>query len=112
MMKIDKTYQKVCQIEEIPVNTGVCALVDGKQVAVYRVGENDALYAMDNFDPFAKANVLSRGIVGCKGGIPKVASPIYKQQFNLETGECLDDPETTIPVYEVREQDGGVFVAA
>ena len=59
--------------------------------------------------PISKANVLSR-IVGSKDGIPKVASPIYKQQFNLETGECLDDPNTSLQVYEVREQDGKVFV--
>ena len=109
-MKTERAFQQVCNLEEIPRNTGVCALVGGKQVTIYRIGEENCLYAMDNYDPFSKANVLSRGIVGSKDGIPKVASPIYKQQFNLETGECLDDPNTRLQVYEVREQDGKVFV--
>ena len=106
------TYHKVCMIEEIPRNTGVCALVDGKQIAIFRVGEENHLYAIDNMDPFSKANVLSRGIVGSKGGTPKVASPIYKQQFNLESGECLDDSTKSVNSYPIREQDGAIYVSA
>jgi nitrite reductase (NADH) small subunit len=111
-MNIEKTYHKVCNLDEIPLNTGVCALVEGRQVAIYRVGAGNSLYALDNYDPFSRANVLSRGIVGSKGGVPKVASPVYKQQFSLETGECLDDPATVLKVYPVRQLDGAVFVGA
>ncbi len=105
-------FHKICSLEEVPRNTGVCALVDGKQIAVFRVGEEDSLYAIDNHDPFSKANVLSRGIVGSKGGEPKVASPVYKQQFSLRTGQCLDEPETTVSTYPIREQDGQVYLSA
>lgn len=105
-------FHKICSLEEVPRNTGVCALVDGKQIAVFRVGEEDSLYAIDNHDPFSKANVLSRGIVGSKGDEPKVASPVYKQQFSLRTGQCLDDPETTVSTYPIREQDGQVYLSA
>ena len=105
-------FHKICSLEEVPRNTGVCALVDSKQIAVFRVGEEDALYAIDNHDPFSKANVLSRGIVGSKGGEPKVASPVYKQQFSLRTGQCLDDPKTTVRTYPIREQDGQVYLSA
>lgn len=104
-------FHRICTIQDIPLNAGVCALVDGKQIAVFRVGQENAFYAIDNYDPFSKANVLSRGIVGTKDGIPKVASPIYKQQFCLETGECFDDPEHAVRKYPVREQDGEVFVS-
>jgi nitrite reductase (NADH) small subunit len=98
----------VCQLEQILPNSGVCALVAGQQIAIFRTGKG--LYAIDNYDPFSKAYVLSRGIVGDRNGIPKVASPIYKQNFNLQTGECFDDPTVKLLVYPVRVADGQVQV--
>lgn len=100
----------VCLLSAIKPNTGVCALIDSQQVAIFRVGEGDKLYAISNYDPFSKAYVLSRGIVGDRNGILKVASPIYKQNFNLATGECLDDPNVTIPCFPVRVVDGRIQV--
>ncbi len=91
----------VCSLDDILPNTGVCALVEGQQVAIFRVGQ-DELYAIDNCDPFSKAYVLSRGIVGDRNGIPKVASPIYKQNFNLKTGECLDDALVSVRTFAVQ----------
>jgi nitrite reductase (NADH) small subunit len=76
-------WTTICPIERILPNTGVCALVNGKQIAVFRVGDGMDVYAIDNYDPFSKTYVLSRGIVGDRNGIPKVASPIYKQNFSL-----------------------------
>lgn len=101
----DRPWTHVCRLDEIIPNTGVCCLVGLEQVAVFRVGESEELYAVSNFDPFSRANVLSRGIVGDKTGRPKVASPIYKQNFLLETGECLDDPGVKLSTYEVRVRD-------
>jgi nitrite reductase (NADH) small subunit len=79
-------------------------------VAIFRYGDGEEVYAMSNYDPFSKANVLSRGIVGDKKGIAKVASPIYKQNFNLATGQCLDDETVTIPTYKVKVVDGRILV--
>ena len=73
---------------------------------------DDELFAISNFDPFSSAFVLSRGIVGSRGARLKVASPIYKQSFDLRTGECLDDTSVTIPTYAIRVVDGRVQVAA
>jgi nitrite reductase (NADH) small subunit len=95
------SWLTVCTLEDILSNTGVCALVEGQQVAIFRVGQ-DELYAIDNLDPFSKAYVLSRGIVGDRGGIPKVASPIYKQNFNLKTGECFDDASVSVKTFAVQ----------
>jgi nitrite reductase (NADH) small subunit len=92
----------VCTLDDIVPNTGVCALVGRRQIAVVRVGEGRDLYAIGNFDPFSKAFVLSRGIVGDRQGVPKIASPIYKQSFDLRTGVCLDDTTVTVPIYPVR----------
>ena len=101
---------EVCGADEVLPDTGVAALVDGKQVAIVRVGEGDDFYAIGNFDPFSKAFVLARGIVGDREGVPKIASPIYKQNFDLRTGQCLDDPKVAVPAYPVRVERGRVQV--
>jgi nitrite reductase (NADH) small subunit len=99
----------VCALDDILPNTGVCALLGGKQVALFRIGDEE-VYALSNFDPFSQAFVLSRGIVGDRGGVPKVASPIFKQNFNLRTGQCLDDPKVAVRSYPARVQRGRVEV--
>ncbi|MEM8676784.1 MAG: nitrite reductase small subunit NirD [Cyanobacteria bacterium P01_G01_bin.67] len=101
-------WQPVCQINDIQPNTGVCALFHDQQVAIFRVGATDQVYALSNYDPFSKAYVLSRGLVGDRQGIIKVAAPIYKQNINLQTGEYLDNPEIQIPTYPVRVVEGEV----
>ena len=99
---------KICRLEEIVPNTGVGALVHGHQIAVFRV--EDRVYAIDNFDPFSKANVLSRGIVGDLAGEIVVASPVYKQHFSLATGQCIEDPDVRVTVHRASIEDGYVVV--
>jgi assimilatory nitrate reductase catalytic subunit len=105
---------KICKLEDIVRNTGVCALVDGEQVAVFRVGNgglaDDSVHAVGNLDPFSRANVLSRGIVGDIKGELVVASPIYKQHFSLVSGLCLEDDSVRIPVYAARVEGGFVWI--
>ena len=105
------TWVDVCPLAAIAPNTGVCALVEGEQVAVFRVGYGAEVYAIANYDPFSKAFVLSRGIVGDRNGVLKVASPIYKQNFSLLTGQCLDDETVKIPTFTVRVVEDMVQVA-
>ena len=103
-------WTTICSLERILPNTGVCALINDRQVAIFRVGEGIDVYAIDNYDPFSKAYVLSRGIVGDRNGIPKVASPIYKQNFSLLTGECLDDATVKLQTFSTQVVDGQVQV--
>lgn len=105
------TWQDVCGYDELVPDRGVCALVAGQQVALFRVSPTDELFALSNHDPFSGANVMSRGIVGSRGDVFKVASPMYKQSFDLRTGECLDDPAVALAVHLVRQRDGRVEVA-
>jgi nitrite reductase (NADH) small subunit len=110
---INSTTQQwttICPLERILPNTGVCALINDRQIAVFRVGEGQDVYAIENYDPFSKAYVLARGIVGDRQGIPKVASPIYKQNFSLITGECLDDSTVKLQTFLVQVIDGQVQV--
>ncbi|HZN16518.1 MAG TPA: nitrite reductase small subunit NirD [Acidimicrobiales bacterium] len=104
------TWFDVCAADDLVPERGACVLVAGRQVAVFLVGRE--LFAVGNHDPFSGANVISRGIVGSRGETPKVASPMYKQSFDLRTGECLDDPSVTLPTFPVRARAGRVEVAS
>ncbi|MGI5180733.1 nitrite reductase small subunit NirD [Dactylosporangium sp. CA-152071] len=101
----------VCPFPRLEPERGVAALVDGAQVALFRTYDGD-VHAIGNLDPISGAAVLSRGIVGSRGDVPTVASPMHKQAFDLRSGECLDQPGVRVPVYPVRVRDGLVEVAA
>ena len=101
----------VCRLEDIVPNTGVCALVGGRQIAVFRL-DDGSVHAVDNHDPFSRANVLSRGIVGDVKGELVVASPVYKQHFRLATGECIEEPGVRIAVFRTRVEGGFILVQA
>ena len=104
---------EICKIDDIIPETGVCALVNGEQVAIFRT-HHDEVYAMHNFDPFSQANVISRGLLGsCEIDGQKVryvASPMYKQRFDLATGKCIDDEQVALKSYAVTVSHGAVFI--
>lgn len=100
----------VCALEDIWPNSGAAALISSTQIAIVRVGDSDTVYALSNFDPFSEAFVIARGIVGDRAGRAKIASPIFKQSFDLETGVCLDDSQVVLTTYPVRVRDGRVEV--
>jgi len=107
-----RTWTAVCEVATVPKAFGVAALLSGgEQVAVFRT-EADEVYAIGNIDPIAGAAVLSRGIVGDAGGVPVVASPIYKERYGLRTGACLDDESVSVPSYPVRVTDGVIHVGS
>ena len=108
----DTHWTPVCRLEDILPGGGRCALVGGRQVAVFRVAGR--VFALSNFDPFTRANVLSRGLTGSYTVSAeeryKVASPLLKHAFDLETGACLSDPAVSIPVYATRTEDDRIWI--
>lgn len=102
-------WEPVCRVEVLQPERGVAALLGDVQVALFLTWCG-AVYAIGNVDPFSGAAVLSRGIVGDRGGEPTVASPVYKQAFSLVDGRCLDDPTVSVPTYRARAVDGYVEV--
>ena len=105
------SWQEICKLSDIAPNTGVCALVEGKQVAIFKQAATNKLFAVGNYDPAGKANVLSRGLMAELGGQLTIASPLYKHHFCLTSGVCLEDNELSIPVYKVRLINDMVEVA-
>ena len=101
----------VCAVGSVPLEGGVAVLVDGVAVAVFRTHDGE-VFAIGNTDPFSGASVLSRGIVGSRGDVPVVSSPMYKQAFDLRTGACLDDASVGVPAYDVEIVAGIVMVGS
>ncbi|UFQ15469.1 MULTISPECIES: nitrite reductase small subunit NirD [Streptomyces] len=101
-LRLDDDWFEVCEHARLTPGRGIAALLpDGRQAALFLDREGRA-YAIDNRDPFTGAAVLSRGLLGSRGGRPFVASPLLKQRFDLETGRCLDDDEVAVTVHPVR----------
>jgi nitrite reductase (NADH) small subunit len=102
----------VCGLAALQPDRGVAALLpDGTQVAVFRTTD-DEVFALSNVDPFSGAAVLSRGIVGDRGGVPVAVSPLYKQAFDLRTGVCVDDPTVSVRTFAVRVDGAGMILVS
>lgn len=98
----------VCAQADLVTNSGVCALINDQQIAIFKIksANDEKIYAVSNWDPVGKANVLYRGLTGSVDETEVVISPLYKQRYCLESGQCLDDDSIKLTVYPVRiEQD-------
>ena len=119
---LEVSWIEVCRYDDLEPERGVAALVGRLQVALFRLHDG-SVHAVDHRDPFSGANVIARGIVGSRGDVPTVTSPMYKQVFDLRTGRCLDQfedqsedqaegPVAGLRVHPVRVTQGRVEVAA
>ncbi|HWT33168.1 MAG TPA: nitrite reductase small subunit NirD [Microbacterium sp.] len=95
MVESEKTaragaWLAICRVDDLEVERGRAALLPrGEQAALFLLHDG-TVHAVQNLDPYSDANVLSRGIIGSRADAPTVASPMYKQVFDLRTGLCLD----------------------
>jgi nitrite reductase (NADH) small subunit len=105
----DGVWTPICELDKLPVERGVTALVRGHAVAVFLV-QDGSVYAIGNHDPSSRSTVLGRGIVGARGDVPFVASPSSRLVFDLRSGACLDDAAVSVPTYAVKVVDGVVHV--
>jgi len=96
----------ICSNDDLVADTGICALHEGEQVAIFKVSQTGQLFAVQNYCPFGEANVISRGLIASVGDDMAVASPLYKQRFNLQTGQCLDDESCQLKTFPVRLEEG------
>ncbi len=100
----------ICGKEDLQPDSGICALVEDKQVAIFYLPKQQQLYAIDNYDPFSKANLLSRGLIGDIKGEPMVASPLHKHHYSLKTGKCFDDEDLNVDTYGIRLENNRVEI--
>ena len=109
-MEAADRWQNICAFDDLIPGSGVCALIGGRQVAVFYV--DGQTFALDNFDPASRANVLSRGLTGDLQNERVVASPIYKHHYSLASGRCIEDPTFSVTAYATRVFDGLVQIEA
>jgi nitrite reductase (NADH) small subunit len=110
----NKEWFDICGIDDILHNMGRCALFNEQQVAIFRVEDKDGqeqFYAVNNYCPFSESNTISRGLTGSIGEKLVVASPIYKQHFDLSTGICIEDESVNLKTYPVRLNGNTVQLA-
>ncbi|MDO8383698.1 MULTISPECIES: nitrite reductase small subunit NirD [Bacteria] len=108
----ETTWVRICPLDALETERGRAALVDGVQFALFLTHEG-RVYAVSNRDPYSGAHVMSRGIVGTRQAAPTVASPMYKQVFDLRTGVCLDTQgkePASLQVWPAAVRDGDVFI--
>lgn len=102
-------WHRVCPLDELEPAWGEAALIDGVQVALFRL-DTDTVYAVAQQDPVTLANVMARGITGSRGPRPTIASPLHKEVYDLQTGECYSNPGLRIPAFRTRMVDGFIEV--
>ena len=102
----------LCMQGDLIPNSGICAELDGQQIALfYLPNESPQLYALGNWDPIGKANILSRGMVGDLDGRLVVART--RDGAVYERIEQSPPPEALAFLAALRAQrpskDGGRF---
>ncbi|MFJ6001415.1 nitrite reductase small subunit NirD [Arthrobacter sp. NPDC092385] len=102
------TWIAVCHLEDLEECWGEAALVGREQIALFRL-PGDRLHAVGNIDPRTRAAVMARGIVGSRGALSTIASPLHKEVYDLASGACLSGGEG-LRAYPVRCVDGVVEV--
>ncbi|QSZ48254.1 nitrite reductase small subunit NirD [Arthrobacter sp. D5-1] len=102
-------WHVVCPVDELEIAWGEAALIAGRQVALFRTTPTE-VFAVAQQDPATLANVMARGIIGSRGSRPTIASPLHKEVYDLETGECFTNPELRLDVFATRLVDGFIEV--
>ncbi len=106
------TWHEVCRLKALAPERGAAAVVAAVDVALFRL-EDDRVFAVQQVDPCSGANVVSRCAVGRRGDVPTIASPMYRQVYDLRTGGCLDPvghAEHRLRTFPVLVVDGVVTV--
>jgi nitrite reductase (NADH) small subunit len=109
-MSTPDNWITVCSDKDLVTNSGVCALLNEQQIALFKIkrANNEQIFAVSNWDPIGKANVLYRGLLGSVQDKKVIVSPLYKQRYCLESGQCLDDDTLKLIVYPVRIEQNQV----
>ena len=109
-MSTPDNWITVCSDKDLVTNSGVCALLNEQQIALFKIksANDEQIFAVSNWDPIGKANVLYRGLLGSVQDKKVIVSPLYKQRYCLGSGQCLDDDTVKLIVYPVRIEQNQV----
>jgi nitrite reductase (NADH) large subunit len=106
----EKSWVCVGKEADFAANVGSQVLYGDVQLAVFNNKQRGEWYCTQNMCPHKQAFVLSQGIIGDAAGAPKVACPLHKKQFGLESGAEINGGDLHILTFPVDLRDGKVFV--
>lgn len=104
------TWQRVGTVDQFPENGGAAVRYGSEQIAIYNFTRRGKWYATQATCPHRKDTVLARGLLGDHGGEPKIACPLHKKTFSLETGDGLNDPSYQVRAFPVDIRGSEVWV--
>ena len=105
-----RRWARVGSVSDFPRDGGRAIKHGTAEIAVFRFDSRGEWYACQNTCPHKREAVLSRGILGDQQGVPKVACPLHKKTFSLESGACLSGESYRVEVFPVRVEGDDVFV--
>lgn len=105
-----KVWFKIAPVSSFSKNGGSCVKYKNKQIAVFNFTRKNKWYACQNACPHKMEMILSRGMIGETDGTPKIACPMHKKTFSLETGENLNGDLDAIATFPIKIENGNVFV--
>ena len=102
---------KVGTTGDVPADSGVCAKIGERQIAIFADAEKQNYYAIDNLCPHNQQMVLSRGLMGCEKGEPKVACPLHKHTFSLKSGKHLGgDSSMCVDTFNLKVESDEIYI--
>jgi nitrite reductase (NADH) large subunit len=106
----DERWVPVGKVADFPSDGGSTIKYGRTQIAVFNFASRGEWYACQNMCPHKREFVLARGLLGDKGGTPKVACPLHKKTYSLETGASLGGEDYAVQVFKVKVEGDDVFL--
>ncbi|KAI9332008.1 hypothetical protein DFJ73DRAFT_664216 [Zopfochytrium polystomum] len=103
-------------VDEFTPETGRAVKHGDVQLAIFRKLDrdgNETWYATQNMCPHKRSFVLSQSLLGTTAATPdaaatpKLACPLHKKTFSLESGAGIDDPAYSIATFPTRTTAAG-----
>ncbi|HKP61117.1 MAG TPA: nitrite reductase large subunit NirB [Polyangiales bacterium] len=107
---LQRRWVPLVDAHAVPRDGGIAVKYGKVQLAVFNFASRGEWYATQNMCPHRQDMVLSRGIIGDHSGQPKVACPLHKKTFALDSGECLSGDDYKIGTFAVQVSGGIVYV--
>jgi nitrite reductase (NADH) large subunit len=104
-------WVRVGRVSDFPLDGGRAVKYGRSQIAVFRFSSRGEWYACENRCPHKREMVLARGILGDHQGSPKVACPLHKKTFSLESGKCTSGEDYQVRVFPIRIESDAVLVS-
>ena len=105
-----RAWVQVGKVQDFPYNGGATIKYGKVQIAVFNFTSRGTWYACQQMCPHKKAFVLSRGILGDTNGMPKIACPLHKKTFSLDSGACLSGDDYAVQVFPVQVEGDDVYL--